>query len=50
MKITIEIPDSIMREARLKAAELGVSVNQFVSEAMEEKVTRDEQIERDDRL
>ena len=50
MKITIEIPDSIMQEARLRAAGLGVSVNQFVSEAMEEKVARDEQIEPEDRL
>jgi len=44
--LTIEIPDPIMQEVSLRAAELGVSVNQFVSEAMEEKVARKlEQIE-----
>ena len=40
MKMTIEMPESMMREARLKAAELGISVDQFVSEAMEEKIAR----------
>jgi hypothetical protein len=48
--MTIEMPESIMREVRLKAAELGISVDQFVSEAMEEKLaTQFEQIEPEDR-
>ena len=41
MKLTMEIPDAIMQEVRLRAAELEVSVNQFVSEAVEEKIARD---------
>jgi hypothetical protein len=51
VKITIDMPDETMREARLKAAELGISVHRFVSEAMEEKlVGESEQIEPEDRL
>jgi len=51
VKITIDMPDEVIREARLKAAELGISVYQFVSEAMEEKVAREsEQLEPEDRL
>jgi hypothetical protein len=34
MKTTIEIPDSIFRRAKLKAAELGISLRQFVTEAV----------------
>jgi predicted HicB family RNase H-like nuclease len=49
--MTMEMPESIMREVRLKAAELGISVDEFVSEAMEEKLeTPFEQIEPEDRL
>jgi hypothetical protein len=45
------MPDEVIREARLKAAELGISVRRFVSEAMEEKLARElEQIEPEDRL
>jgi predicted HicB family RNase H-like nuclease len=40
-----------MQEARLKAAELGISLHQFVSEAMEEKLaTQLEQTDQEDRL
>ena len=51
MKTTIDMPDEVIREAKLKAAELGISLNRFVSEAMEEKLARDvQQIEPEDRL
>jgi hypothetical protein len=49
--MTIEIPDAIIREARLRAAELGVAVHQFVSEAMEEKLAKQvESIDPEDRV
>jgi hypothetical protein len=49
--MTVEIPDAIMQEARRKAAELGIPVYRFVSEAMEEKLaTQFEQSELEDRL
>jgi len=51
VKTTIDMPDEVIREAKLKAAELGISLNRFVSEAMEEKLARDvQQIEPEDRL
>ena len=38
MKTTIEIPDSVFRRAKSKAAERGVPLRQFVTEAVEEKL------------
>jgi hypothetical protein len=38
MKTTLEIPDAIFRRAKSKAAERGVPLRQFVTEAVEEKL------------
>lgn len=38
MKTTLEIPDRIFRRAKSKAAEQGVPLRQFVSEAVEDKL------------
>ena len=38
MKTTLEIPDAIFRKAKAKAAERGVPLRQFVTEAVEEKL------------
>lgn len=38
MKTTLEIPDAIFRRAKSKAAERGIPLRQFVSEAVEEKL------------
>ncbi len=38
MKTTLDIPDPIFRQAKARAALRGVSLRQFVSEALEEKV------------
>lgn len=38
MKTTLEIPDAIFRRAKTKAAECGVSLRQFVTEAVEDKL------------
>jgi len=38
MKTTLEIPDQIFYRAKSKAAEQGVSLRQFVTEAVEEKL------------
>ncbi len=38
MKTTLEIPDAIFRRAKAKAAERGVPLRQFVSEAVAEKL------------
>lgn len=35
MKTTLEIPDTIFRRAKSKAAEQGIPLRQFVSEAVE---------------
>ena len=39
MKTTLEIPDAIFRKAKASAAERGIPLRQFVTEAMEEKIT-----------
>ena len=39
MKTTLEIPDSIFRKAKAKAAEQGVPLRQFVTEAVEAKLS-----------
>ncbi len=38
MKTTLEIPDSVFRRAKAKAAERGVPLRQFVTEAVTEKL------------
>ncbi|MGH9432759.1 MAG: hypothetical protein ACRD3T_14545 [Terriglobia bacterium] len=38
MKTTLEIPDTIFRRAKSKAAERGIPLRQFVSEAVAEKL------------
>ena len=38
MKTTLEIPDSVFRRAKSKAAEQGVALRQFVTDAVEEKL------------
>ena len=39
MKTTLEIPDAIFRKAKSKAAERGIPLRQFVTEAVEAKLT-----------
>ena len=41
VKTTLEIPDSIFRRAKAKAAEHGVPLRQFVTEAVAEKLRTD---------
>jgi hypothetical protein len=44
MKTTLEIPDAVFRKAKARAAEKGIPLRQFVTEAVEEKLkasTRD---------
>ena len=38
MKTTLEIPDSIVRRAKSKAAKEGMSLRQFVTEALRDKL------------
>jgi hypothetical protein len=38
MKTTLEIPDSVFRRAKSKAAEQGIPLRQFVTEAVEQKL------------
>jgi hypothetical protein len=38
MKATLEIPDTIFRRAKSKAAERGIPLRQFVTEALEDKL------------
>lgn len=38
MKTTLDIPDPIFRQAKARAALRGISLRQFVTEAIEEKV------------
>ena len=38
MKTTLEIPDYVFRKAKARAAEQGVPLRQFVTEAVEEKL------------
>lgn len=39
MKTTLEIPDSLLRKVKSKAAERGQTLKQFVTEAMQEKLS-----------
>lgn len=38
MKTTLEMPDAVLRKAKAKAAERGIPLRQFVTEAVEEKL------------
>jgi hypothetical protein len=38
MKTTIDIPDPLFRRAKLKAAERGQTLKEFVGEALQEKL------------
>ena len=38
MRTTLEIPDSVFRQAKAKAAEQGITLRQFVTEAVEQKL------------
>ena len=38
MKTTLEIPDSIVRRAKSKAAKEGISLRQFVTDALRDKL------------
>ncbi len=38
MKITLEIPDAIFRRAKSKAAQQGVPLRRFVTDAVEDKL------------
>jgi hypothetical protein len=38
MKTTLEIPDSIFRRAKSKAAKQGISLRQFVTDALRDKL------------
>jgi hypothetical protein len=40
MKTTLEIPDGIFRRAKSKAAEQGIPLRQFVTEAVEDKLKK----------
>jgi hypothetical protein len=40
MRTTIEIPETIFRRAKSKAAEQGISLRQFVTEALSEKLKK----------
>jgi hypothetical protein len=39
VKRTLDIPDSVLRRAKARAAEQGIPLRQFVTEAVEEKLT-----------
>jgi hypothetical protein len=39
VKTTLEIPDAIFRRAKSKAAERGIPLRQFVTEAVEDKLS-----------
>jgi hypothetical protein len=41
MKTTLEIPDSIFRRAKSVAAERGIALREFVTEAVKEKLSAD---------
>ena len=38
MKVTLDIPDTVFRRAKARAAERGIPLRQFVTEAIEEKL------------
>ena len=38
MRTTLEIPDKVLREAKVQAALQGITLRQFVAEAVQEKL------------
>jgi len=40
MRATLEIPDNVLREARVQAALRGIPLRQFVTEAVQERLAR----------
>jgi hypothetical protein len=42
VKTTIELPDQLFREAKATAARRGTALKQFVQEALQEKLAREE--------
>jgi len=38
MKTTLEIPDPVFRKAKARAAEQGIPLRQFVTEAVQERI------------
>ena len=40
-KTTLEFPDKVIRKAKAKAAERGIPLRQFVTEAVEDKLRED---------
>ena len=38
MRVTIEMPDDVHMRAKARAAELGVPLRQYATEALEEKI------------
>ena len=38
MRTTVDIPDAVLDRARVRAAELGISLKRFVAEAVTQKV------------
>jgi len=41
MKTTLEIPDGVFRQAKVRAAERGIPLRQFVTEAVADKLQAD---------
>lgn len=44
MKTTLEIPDSIFRRAKSAAADRGIALREFVTEAVREKLATDAKV------
>ena len=44
MKTTVEIPDSIFRRAKSVAAERGIALREFVTEAVKEKLSAEAKV------
>ena len=40
MKTTVEIPDSLFRKAKSRAAELGQTLKEFMTEALQDKLAK----------
>ncbi len=41
MKTTVELPDDVLREAKVKAARRGIPLRKFFTEAVVEKIARE---------
>jgi hypothetical protein len=46
MKTTLEIPDNVLREAKVQAALRGIPLRQFVPEAVQEKLAAAKQADK----